>query len=134
MDLKPLQELKQKLLHDKQLPPVWSFFLDQLVAQQEFIGLGQQTKHAFVEAVVAEIGQQMFPRDATVRDLLLVRIPDQDFVHGGFVMSGRLGGVFYFEDAHIGLVTVAENPPSTEVKYARFSGRPVKPPPKPSRN
>jgi hypothetical protein len=49
-------------------------------------------------------------------------------------MGGNLGGVIYFEDVQMGLVTVAEMPPSIDVKYARFSGKPARKIPTPSRN
>jgi hypothetical protein len=134
MDLAPLQQLKQKLLHDEKLDPVWSFFMDHFADRSEFIALGERAHHALVEAVVAQVGQQLYASDGAVSGLLLTRVADQRFLHGGFFMGGRPGGVIYFEDAHIGLVAVAETPPSIQVKYARFSGRPVHKSREPSRN
>lgn len=84
--------------------------------------------------MLAEIGRQLFSRDGTVSGLLLTRLADEHFIHGGFQMGARLGGVIYFEDAHIGLAAVADTPPSIEAKYARFSGQPVRRQGKPSRN
>lgn len=134
MDLNQLQELKQKLLHDAKLPPVWGYFLDNFGEKPEFIALGERTSQPFVEAVVAEVGRQLFGGKTTVRDLILKRIPEQNFIHGGFGIAGRIGGVIFFEDAQIGLVMASELPPSTEVKYARFSGQPVRRIPTPSVN
>jgi hypothetical protein len=134
MDASQLQELKQKLLHEQELAPVWSFFLSHFGEDPGFIALGERAGNPFVEAVVAQVGRQLFGQDGAVRGLLLTRVADQHFIHGGFSMGARIGGVFYFEDAHIGLVVVADAPPSTEVKYARFSSQPVRPPGKPSPN
>jgi len=134
MDLALLQQLKEKLLHDVKLEPVWDYFMDHFAHRPEFIALGERTDHPFVEAVVAEVGKQLYAANGAINALLLTRIAKQHFVHGGFVMGGRVGGVIFFEDANIGLVTVTENPPSIEVKYARFSGRPLRKPCDPSPN
>ena len=134
MDLTQMQELKQKLLYEAELAPVWSFFMNHFVDNPEFIALGSQISHPFVEAVVAEVGRQLFGSDGKVNNLRLTQIADQSFIHGGFGMGLHLGGVIYFDDVQMGLVTVAEKPPSIDVKYARFSGRPARKMPTPSRN
>jgi hypothetical protein len=126
VDLTRLQELKQKLLHDPLLPPVWVYFLDHFGEKQEFRILGDRVTHPFVEAVVQEVGRQLFGTKSTVRDLFLKLIDDVHFVHGSFMIGGHIGGVIYFEDEQMGLVMVAEMPPSIDVKYARFSGQPVR--------
>jgi hypothetical protein len=125
MELSRLQELKQKVLHDKDLAPVWSFFLDNFGEKSEFMAAGERTSHPFVEAVLHQIALQLFGPNGAVRNLLLVNVPNHHFIHGGFQMGGRIGGVFYFTDANIGLACVAEFPPSIEVKYSRFSGHPL---------
>jgi hypothetical protein len=134
MDLARLQELKQKLLHEERLAPVWEFFLSRFGENPEFIALGERARHPFVETVVAEVGRQMYPREAEVSGLLLTRVPGRQFLHGAFSVGGRIGGVIYFEDARVGLVVVPDKPPSIEVKYARFSGHPVRSRGEPSRN
>jgi len=134
MDLSLLQELKQKLLHDAQLPPVWSYFMDHFGDNAEFAALGDRATHPLVEAVVAEVGKQMFARDGAVSGLLLTRLADQKFLHGPVRMGRRIGGVIYFEDAGIGLIAMADLPPSIEVKFARFSGHPVRQKGSPSLN
>jgi hypothetical protein len=134
MDLTGLQTLKHKLLHDKELAPVYSFFLDHFGEHPEFMALGERTNHAFVEAVAVQVAQQMFGSDGAVRDLLLARVGEQQFIHGGLTVGGRIGGVIFFEDVQTGLVTVAEKRPSIEVKHARFSGRTLPSRGQPSRN
>lgn len=134
MDFIRFNELKQKLLHDRELAPVWLYFMNHFVEQPDFLALGERTRNGFVEAVIDQVGIQLLGNTSTVRNLVLTRLDDQHFVHGGFTVEGRIGGVIFFEDAHIGLVTVAELPPSVEVKYARFSGQPVRKVPEPSNN
>ena len=126
MNLDRLEELKQKLSQEKELSVVWTFYMDHFADHQEFIEVGGPTSNSLVTTVVAQVAQQMFGRKGTVSNLLLIRIPDYRFIHGPFMVEGRTGGVIYFEDTKMGLVAVAEHPPSQEVKYARFSGQPMK--------
>lgn len=134
MDLTRLQELKQKLLHDKELLPIWQFFLDHLGENPAFIALGEQAQHPFLEAAIVQVAQQMFPRGGAISGLLLSKLEEQQFLHGGFFIGARPGGVLYFEDVGIGLVAAADLPPSNEAKCARFSGHPIPGPGEPSRN
>ncbi|MGH7170790.1 MAG: hypothetical protein ACRELG_10965 [Gemmataceae bacterium] len=134
MDLALLQELKQKLLHDKDLAPVWAFFLDHFAEDPSFIALGDRVDHPFIEAVLAQVSHQLFPRDGAVIGILLTRLAEQQFLHGGFFMGLRPGGVFFYEDIGMGLLAVPDLPPSIEVKYARFSGHPLAKRGEPSRN
>jgi hypothetical protein len=134
MDLAKLQELKGKLQQDADLMPVWTYFLDNFGEDPAFIALGDRANHPFVEAVIVQVAKQLFPGALTVSGLLLTRLADQHFLHGGFSVDGRIGGVFYFEDAHLGLIVITDRPPSQEVKFARFSGRPVRRPAEPSQN
>jgi len=97
MNLARLQELKEKLLHEKELAPVWSFFLDHFAEDRAFLALGERIDHPFVEAVLAQVGQQLFPQNSAIKRTILTRLPEQQFLHGGFTMGGRIGGVFYFE-------------------------------------
>ena len=127
MDLKRLNELRTKLANDKDLAPVWTFFMDHFAEDAGFIELGKVTRHSFVESVVAEVGSQMFPGDSSLVGLMLSPVPQTDFIHGVFMMGGRVGGVIYFEDSFVGLVSVCEHPGSIMVKYAHFSGRLVRP-------
>ena len=121
MNLNLLEELKQKLSQAKNLSSVWSFYLDNFADYQEFTDLGEPTENPLVEAAVTQICQQMYGREIAVRDLLLIRLADYQFVHGPFLVGGRMGAFIYFEDKQMGLVAVAEVSPSQEVKYSRFS-------------
>jgi len=134
MDLAQLQQLKQQLLHEEQLSRIWLYFMDHFAEKVEFIAIGEEARDPLVEAVIAQIGQQLFGDDGAVSHLLLSRVAEQDFIHGGFALGGRVGGVIYFEDLHMGLLMVTDHPPSIEVKYARFSGRPLPRRGEPSRN
>src|SRR5436309_2917518 len=109
MELHRLEELKRKLLHDKDLGPVWTFFLDHFAENADFMALGKRAEHPLVETVLAQIAQQLFPGDAEVNRVILTWIDAQQFLHGGYFIGSRIGGVIYFEEEHIGLAAVADN-------------------------
>jgi hypothetical protein len=126
MDLSLLPELKQKLIHDKDLMPVWKFFLDHFGEDPEFIALGEAIAHPFLETVLAQVGMQMFPGNAIASMTRLVRLADQQFIHGSINVAGRQGFVFFFEDVQVGMVVVSDPSAFDNAKMARFSGQ--KPP------
>jgi hypothetical protein len=134
MDLSRLQELKRRLVHEKDFMKVWGFFLDEFATDLEFIKLGEPIKHHNLELAVAQIGLQMFPRDGTITMVGLIHLADQHLIHGNVNVAGRVGGVLFFEDIRVGLVAVSDHFPSDETKFARFSTAPDRPRPKPSRN
>jgi hypothetical protein len=134
MDLTKLQELKRLLVEEKVLSTIWTYFLDHFGHDSAFHGLGQRGRHAFVEAVIAQVVRQLYPQAEAVTGLLLDRLAEQEFVHGGFFVEARPGGVIYDEDGRVGLIAIAELPPSIDVKYARFLGQPIRTVGPPSRN
>jgi hypothetical protein len=124
MDLTRLATLKDKLLHADNFGKVWEYFLDHFGEDPAFIALGDRASDPFLEAVLAEVGKQLFHRDVTVSDLLLTRLPEQEFLHGGCTLNGRLANVLYFEDVHTGLLAVVMSLAPADTKLVRFSGRP----------
>jgi hypothetical protein len=127
MDLELLTVLKDKLVHATQFTDVINYFFDHFGEDAEFISLGEATRHVFLESVLAEVGRQMFGNQVAIMDLLLTRLPERHFIHGGGTLNGRVVTVFYFEDVAVGLVAVA-SPSSKETKLARFTGKPLKHP------
>jgi hypothetical protein len=124
MDLELLAVLKDKLVHATQFTDVVNYFFDHFGEDPEFIGLGEATRHPFLESVLAEVGRQMFGNQVAIMDMMLTRLPDRHFIHGGGVLNGRVATVLYFEDIAVGLVVVASST-SKETKLARFTGKPL---------
>jgi hypothetical protein len=134
MDLTRLTTLKARLLTASQFSDVFSYFMDNFGNNLEFIELGEQTRHALVEAVIGQVGKAIFGHDVNPSGLVLTRIGDEQFIHGGFLLEGCLASVFYFDDVHVGLMAVVMGNPENETKFARFSGRQLFQRPEPSLN
>lgn len=121
MDLSKLVVLRDMLRTATDFSAVFSYFLDNFAESREFIGLGEPTKDPFVESVVGAVGSQIFGKNVAPPHLLLSRVPGHHFLHGGFLMNGKLATVIYFEDVPIGLVAVVNATAPGETKYARFT-------------
>ena len=125
MDLTLLATLKDKLANAKNFGDIWTYFFDHFGEDAEFIALGERTRDRMLEAILAQIGKEMFGRPVKVTDLLLTRLPEQQFIHGGLLLGGSLANVLYFEDIHMGVVAVVAAFRPSETKMARFSGIPL---------
>jgi hypothetical protein len=123
MELALLATLKDKLVQASDFFKVYEYFLDQFGEDPEFIALGTPTGSPFLEAVLAEVGKQLFQKEVALRDVLLTRLPDQHFIHGTALLNGRIATVFYFEDVQMGLLAVAVSLSTNQMTVARFSGR-----------
>lgn len=133
MDLSLLETLKEKLQTAKDFSDVLDYFLTNFGEKRAFIDLGERTEEPFLALVLEQIAKQLFKKGpARIEQLLLTRLADQQFIHGGFLVNGHLGTVMYFEDVPIGLAVVSALGGQTH--YARFTGRPLPPRPTPSAN
>ncbi len=125
MDLKLLAILKDKLIHAKDFSDVWNYFFDHFGEDSDFIALGERAEDSLLEAIIQEVGLQLFPNRVVLSNLLLARLPEHQFIHGGLMINGRLANVIYFEDIHMGLMAVVTSLKPGETKMIRFSGQPM---------
>ncbi|SRR6266851_1238218 len=134
MDLTKLADLKDLMRRTDRFSDVWRYFLDHFGENPAFIALGERIQHPFLEALFAQIGKQLLGHDADVSQLIITRLVDQEFVHGGGLIDGSLFNVLYFEDVQAGMMAVALSFQPGEMKYVRFSGQRMQSIPKPSVN
>jgi hypothetical protein len=126
MDLGQLATLKKKLQTAREFSEVWRYFMDHFGEDPDFMALGEQTRDTFLEQTVAQIGAQLTGTPVSVVTTLLIRVPDQGFIHGCVTLGGRPGNLLYFEDIHMGLLGVAWSAATAEAKFVRFTGRPLR--------
>ncbi len=134
MDLTLLATLKDKLIHAQNFTQVWEYFFDHFGEDPAFIALGDRARHPFLEVVLEQVGRQLFAQPVTVANLLLTHLPEQQFLHGGCTLNGKLANVIYFEDIHMGLLAVVMSLAPTDTKMVRFTGTPMPPDWSPSNN
>ena len=134
MDLALLQQLRQELLHEEKLSRIWTFFMDHFGDKEEFTAIGEEVVTPSWKRSSPRSVSNSLARTGRSVDLLLGRVAEQHFIHGGFALGGRLGTVIYFEDEKMGLLAVTDRPPAIEAKFARFFGKPIPKQGEPSRN
>ena len=123
MNLENLATLKQLLTTSNSFGEVLKYFMDEFGMDTEFIALGNNLKHPFLEAIIPQIGKQIFGDDSRVQGLLLTQIPERDFTHGALFLNGNTATIFYFEDIPMGLLGVSGGWVSSETKVVRFTGK-----------
>jgi hypothetical protein len=135
MDLSLLATMKEQMAQAKQFSDVWTFFLDHFGEKKEFLALGEPAgEQPFLMAVLTQVGKELFGKDVEVTNLVLVRLPEYHFVHGGGVLHNKLCNVLYFEDIGQGILAIPWNFQPGETKFVRFRGQPLRPGYKPSVN
>jgi hypothetical protein len=125
-DLARLADLKELLLNAREFSKVWEYFLDHFGGDPDFIALGERVRPPLLEAVLAQVGQQLFRCTVDVQQLLLTGLPEHQFVHGGGPVGGGLMNVLYFEDIQTGMIVALTSLAAKQTQFARFgSARPM---------
>jgi hypothetical protein len=122
MDLSRIDDLKGRLHEAKEFSRVWDWFLTNMGEDLEFMALGVPACDDFLMKVIEQIAAQIFGKRVPVNRMMLVRIPEKEFVHGSVMLNGVQGGVLYFEDIHKGMLCVTGFA-DRETKFVRFTGR-----------
>lgn len=126
MDLSKLAVLKQKLVEATDFSDVWRYFLDHFGENPEFFSLGERVEeNARLEVAISQIGQRVFKKPLRVRDLLLTRLAEHGFIHGGGLVGTSLANVLYFEEIGVGMMAIVQSLASSEMRYARFTTVPM---------
>lgn len=134
MDMTLFAKLKTKLTTAKKFDEIWNYFFDHFMENADFMAMGKPIqRHELLEAVLAQIAGRLFKVDAAVLEIRLIKLDEQNFIHGCGMLNGHLTSVIYFEDDHVGIFNIVMDNGRTEM--ARFSGRPyIKPNYTPSAN
>lgn len=122
MALNRFQVLKHKTTHEKELANVWLYYMDNFIDDRSFLDLGDRTRNDFLEAVLPQICKKMFTPKDRFSDLLIIEIPEHRFLHGSFLIGGRMGSLIYFKEIQTGILAVPNRlSEKAEVNYSRFS-------------
>jgi hypothetical protein len=127
MDLSLLQALKEKIATAEKFDDVWTYFFDEFGKDPEFMQLGEATEHPFLQQIFVQVCARLFPSNVVLARMMFTRLPEQQFVHGGLTINGRLASVIYFEDVQLGMMLVAAPYPGANNDYVRFTGRMLPP-------
>ena len=120
MDLSKLGTLQQKLVEAGDFAPVWDYFMTNFGEQDWFMDLGERTRSPMLEAAISQAAEEILGGPVPLERLLLVRLPEQRFIHGALQLQGKFANVFYFEEVGVGLLTVVLSF-AGDTRLARFT-------------
>ena len=119
-NLNLLGQLKDKLVNEPDFNETMKYFFDNFAENEAFIQLGDLYKSKFIETMITHAASKALGQQATVKDLMLTRLPAQKFCHGPCFVNGRMATLFYFEDIRTGLLAIVMNG-SGEMRYTRLT-------------
>ena len=121
MDLNHLDRLKRRLLQTDEFDSVAQDFLARACVDDDFLELGEFVESTLLQQIIHAAGRRCFGRDSRLESLALKRIDPANFVHGSFILGGRMANVIYFEDVGIGVVSIAAMTPHPTTEFVRFA-------------
>jgi hypothetical protein len=68
--------------------------------------LGETCKAPQLEAIVAHLAERVIGKATPVNQMLLIRLPEQRFIHGALILGGRMANLIYFEEIGVGLLGI----------------------------
>jgi len=95
--------LKKKLAEATDLYAVQHYYLDHAA---ELMGHGDAVQDSILEEVMRQSSRSALDAEVRIGNVLIKRIAEHGFLYGGFLVNGRPGSVFYFEDIQTGLLAV----------------------------
>jgi hypothetical protein len=116
MNKQRLESLKAHLVRAKDFAPVFEEFFD-LAEEADFLDVGHRVCDPVIEASLSAAARLL---GGELKDLLLIHVPEHGFFHGGFQLGRRMGSVFVFQDAQMGLAA-ASDMVTGDTRFARFS-------------
>lgn len=114
-----LSALQEKLLTGENFSETYDFFFDHLGENNEFMHMSKKTKHPAIKKIIGAIGEQLFNKKVTVSHFLLLKFPKTGFYHGACFIDGKMGGIIFFEEIDMGMLSVVKDYPETS--FVRFS-------------
>jgi hypothetical protein len=126
MDLEQLSQLKQRLVEGDDHGEVMQDFLEALDADPSFMDLGEPVENELLMHIIGEAGREMFGDPPQFDCVILIQVPAANFIHGSFLLCGRVANVMYFPDIGIGVfavvVSLGSNPCTRIVRFTAHLG------------
>ncbi|GIV11071.1 MAG: hypothetical protein KatS3mg020_0562 [Fimbriimonadales bacterium] len=116
--------LRKKLQQEKNHGAIMNYFFDHFADHQAFVRMSEPTRNELIETVLPIVVQALLgQRNVAVVNLLQLRVPSQQLLHGGFMAGGAMGAFFYFEDLDEGLVGLSGGRLGGQLLTARFQAK-----------
>ena len=121
MDLRNLITLKEMLQTEDDFGNTLNYFFD-LMEHDEIMDGGKRIKDdTFLKQMIKEIGRRLLGKTVIPVNFLLIGVPEYRFYHGGFMIEGRMGNIFYFRDIDMGMMALTSPGLKPPTHIMRFS-------------
>ena len=127
MDLTLLKTLRTKIVTAKDFSEVFDYFFDNFGENPEFMDVSEPVIDDLLIKVLESIGRSLFKTEnVRFENLLLLRVPEYNFIHGGMVINGAPATVLYCDDSKVGIF-LAHTKLDPPTRMARFSAEQITP-------
>ncbi len=103
---RPLDRMKERLLSHSDLAALADEFFTLMERSPQIMEASLPTEQPQVQAALGQIAAELLEGPAHVLATILLRFASSRFVHGAFLLDGRPGTLFFFEDLGVGLATL----------------------------
>ncbi len=101
-----LENLREQVLTGDDFHAMMTYFFDHCSDHDDFMALGSRAEDPVLEAVVSEALAFACHGPVKLSFVLLTRLPDEKFIHGGFFVDGLPGSLIYFEELDRGVAAL----------------------------
>ncbi len=119
VDRTRLAVLREKVVTATDLSDVVRYFFDELADKPGFLELGERFTDATLSEVLGQVVIRIVPGGARRIELVLLRLPEDRFVHGTLAMPRWHGTFLYFEDIRRGVLALGGM--AGPMHFARFT-------------
>jgi len=120
MDWQKLQTLKEQLLTAEDFGEPLNYFFD-LMEEPQWQRCGKPVKGETLKEFIKMIGRMLLHKTVVPVNYLLIEVAEFRFYHGGFMLDGRMGTIFYFKDIDTGLMALTAPGCQPPTEIMRFS-------------
>lgn len=115
-----LLQLRDLMVLGKDFGKIMTFFFDQLGEDREFLRLGEPFEEERLREVLSKVMEAFCKRPVRLGESRLFRLAEEGFVHGSFLVEGKMASLLYFKEADTGLIALV-NPGSRQTDFFRFT-------------
>ncbi|MCP4347674.1 MAG: DCN1-like protein [Desulfobacterales bacterium] len=117
--IEKLSDLKQKLATGDNFSDIYNYFFDHFGENNEFMRMSKKAKNPMIKKIISFVGEQLFKKKVDITHMMLLKFPKSDFYHGACFIDGKMGGVIFFKDIDMGMLSIVKEYPET--LFIRFS-------------
>lgn len=116
-----LNELKRMLMMEDNFHKIYTYFFDHLGESLDFIRSGKREKNPDLKKILQAIGESALNEKVMVTRLVLTRVPEQRFYHGGCQLNGRMTTAFFFREIGMGMAAILRPDTTHGMLFVRFT-------------